>query len=101
MSGAAAPDYYVNQPIEPIDAIWSALGVKGFREHCRGCVLKYVSRTGKKDEENPLKDDSKAIVYGMWLWACDAGHLDVIKPSEWLARARETAKGYPWEEVFR
>lgn len=48
-------------PVECIDAIASALGPEGFLAHCRGSVMKYVFRAGKKGPAAP--DLAKAAWY--------------------------------------
>ena len=99
MSEIVKPKHYADRPVEVIDEIWSNLGVAGFIPYCLGNTMKYIGRAGLKGEAK--QDLGKAIVYLLWGWASVAGHLDEIAPSQWLSRARETAKGFPWEEVFR
>jgi len=56
------PDHYTAGDIECIDAIRAALSVHGFRDFCRGQVIKYTWRAGKKhDGEEDLR---KAVWYG-------------------------------------
>ena len=42
------PPHYQTDGIECIVAIRAALGLEGFRAYCRGNVLKYTWRAGKK-----------------------------------------------------
>lgn len=49
--------------VESIDVIRAVLGIDGFKNHCRGCALKYLLRANKK---NGLEDLKKARVYLNW-----------------------------------
>lgn len=47
---------------ETIDIIREQLGDAGFIAYCRGCVIKYRSRVGRKGDD-PQKDVEKALFY--------------------------------------
>lgn len=51
--------------IEAIDAIYSALGLEGTVEFCRGNALKYLLRAGKKGLF--VEDIKKAAWYLNWI----------------------------------
>lgn len=55
------PSHYTSGSVECIDAIKAALTPEEFRGYCRGCSLKYLWRTGKKDDA--VQDIDKAIWY--------------------------------------
>lgn len=55
------PPHYTAGEVECIDAMRAALGYAGFLDYCRGAVLKYVWRTGKKGDA--LEDMRKARWY--------------------------------------
>jgi len=55
------PPHYTAGAVECIDAIESALGADGFAAYCRGQVVKYLWRAGKKDDT--LQDAKKAQWY--------------------------------------
>lgn len=59
------PEHYKGQ-IETIDAIKVALGKDGFSAYCRGQVMRYMWRLGKKDAAH--KEAKKALVYSQWLY---------------------------------
>lgn len=59
------PDHYRNKSIEPIDAMRSWLGDSAFAQHCRACIIKYMSRLGDKDAA--VTEAKKAQVYARWL----------------------------------
>ena len=61
----AQGQHYCTDSIECIDAIRAALGKEGFIAYCRGNMLRYVWRLGKKDEDTV--EAQKAIVYGKWI----------------------------------
>lgn len=61
MSDVARPDHYVKgRKYEPLDVIedWGL-----HRNHYLACVLKYVARYGRKDQDNPVRDLEKAMFY--------------------------------------
>lgn len=62
---SADPNHYKTGDIECIDAIRSALGENGFADYCRGTMIKYLWRLGKKDEAS--MEAAKAKVYARWL----------------------------------
>lgn len=55
------PPHYTQGAVECIDAIRAALGDEGLVSYCRGAAIKYLWRTGKKD--NAVQDLEKAIWY--------------------------------------
>lgn len=55
------PHYQSDNGVECIDAIRSALGSEAFIAHCRATAMKYIWRTGKKD--NAQQDIAKAVWY--------------------------------------
>ena len=55
------PPHYTSGDIECIDAIEAALGREGFVAYCLGNALKYIWRSGLKDNED--EDLKKAIWY--------------------------------------
>lgn len=59
------PEHYKGA-IETIDAIRVALGKDGFSAYCRGQVMRYMWRLGKKDAAH--KEVKKALVYSQWLY---------------------------------
>ena len=59
------PAHYTSGQIECIDAIKEALGDIGFMAYCKGNVLKYLWRAGKKGDAR--EDLEKANVYLGWL----------------------------------
>ena len=74
-----SPSHYTEDRIETIDFIRSKLTVEEFVGYCKGNVLKYVSRAGKKENTLASEDVSKAIVYLGWL-------EDVLKDREEINR---------------
>lgn len=61
----AQGQHYCTDSIECIDAIRAALGKEGFIAYCRGNVLRYTWRMGKKDD--PVVEAEKARVYWKWI----------------------------------
>lgn len=55
------PAHYTAGNIECIDAIREALGGEGFVAYCRGNAIKYLWRTGRK--QNAAEDLRKAAWY--------------------------------------
>ncbi len=55
------PSHYQGGLIECIDAIEAALGPEGFAAYCRGNVLKYTWRAGRKGDA--AQDMAKAEWY--------------------------------------
>lgn len=49
-ASVASPSHYNHSGMEAIDAIRHALGPMGFRDYCRGNVMKYVWRAGYKGD---------------------------------------------------
>jgi hypothetical protein len=62
---SVSPQHYKDGRIEAIDAIRSALGHQGFKDYCRGQVIRYLWRIGKKDDE--LVEVGKAQCYLRWM----------------------------------
>ncbi len=65
MNESVNPDHYKSGHIEAIDAIRAALGYEGFIAYCRGQVMRYLWRIGKKDDA--LIEIGKAQVYAQWI----------------------------------
>lgn len=65
------PDHYKTDGIECIDALRAALGKEGFAAYCRGNIMKYTWRLGKKDAAS--SEAHKVVVYSQWLYdtLCD------------------------------
>jgi hypothetical protein len=61
---SADPDHYKGD-VECIDAIRSALGQEGFVAYCRGTVMRYCWRMGRKDD--PLVEIAKLQNYAAWI----------------------------------
>ena len=59
------PAHYKSGDIECIDAIRSMLGQEGFIAYCRGQVVRYNWRLGRKDDA--LVETGKAAVYQQWI----------------------------------
>lgn len=55
------PSHYRQGDVECIDALRAALGREGFIAYCRGNVMKYLWRLGKKDAA--LQEARKARWY--------------------------------------
>lgn len=62
---SVAPSHYTDGGIETIDYIRAKLSSEEFGGYCRGNLLKYISRAGKKCEA--LVDYKKALDYLNWL----------------------------------
>lgn len=58
------PSHYNQGGVECIDAIKASLGPQGFRNYCKGNVMKYLWRY---EHKNGLEDLAKAQVYLGWL----------------------------------
>ena len=61
MSDVERPDHYVRgRKFEPLDVIedWGL-----HKNHHLACVIKYMARYGRKDQDNPLTDLKKAMFY--------------------------------------
>jgi hypothetical protein len=65
MTESTDPDHYKTGTFECIDAIRAALGDEGFISYCRGNIMRYTWRLGKKDD--PLVEIGKAQVYCQWV----------------------------------
>lgn len=73
------PSHYTGGSVECIDGIRAALG-EGFVSYCRGNVLKYVWRCGKKGDA--LEDLRKAAKYLQWaIEAMEANSSEVPNSS--------------------
>lgn len=59
------PEHYCDGGIETIDYIRAKLTTEEFIGYCKGNVIKYISRAGKKTE-SPLEDLQKAKMYLEW-----------------------------------
>lgn len=56
------PKHYQQGKIETIDYI-SEMGLEILKGFCLGCVIKYISRAGKKENNPELQDFKKAKWY--------------------------------------
>lgn len=65
------PPHYTDGDVECIDAIRSALGEAGFVAYCRGQIIKYTWRMGKKGA--PAEDAAKAEWYAKVLKGAAGG----------------------------
>ena len=72
------PAHYNAGEVETIDGIRAALG-EGFADYCRGNVLKYVWRCGKKGDA--VEDLRKARKYLEWAIEAMEGNCPVIPDS--------------------
>ena len=61
-----SPQHYTDGGIETIDYLRAKLTPAEFSGYCRGNVLKYLSRAGKKTDDE-INDYLKAQVYLAWL----------------------------------
>lgn len=70
------PEHYTSDDggIECIDAIHAALGLEGFMDYCRGNVLKYLWRAGRKGDA--AEDLRKAA------WYCERAAKELEHPHE-------------------
>lgn len=59
------PSHYVGK-IEVIDYIRDKMSPEEFKGYCKGNVLKYISRAGKKKTASKAEDLQKAEVYLKW-----------------------------------
>lgn len=64
------PSHYTAGSVECIDALRSALGLRGFVDHCRACAIKYAWCSPHKGRE--AEDLRKAA----WYLGRAAGELD-------------------------
>lgn len=70
------PSHYCDGGIETIDFIRAKLTPAEFAGYCKGNVIKYLSRAGKKGDT--LEDLRKALVYLGWaVDAMDARPADI------------------------
>ena len=65
MTESIDPDHYKTGSVECIDAIRAMLGDEGFIAYCRGNIMRYNWRLGKKDDA--LVEIGKAAVYAQWI----------------------------------
>ena len=64
-SESSNPDHYKTGGIECIDAMRDMLGYEGFIAYCRGNIMRYNWRLGKKDD--PIIEMQKIDVYQRWI----------------------------------
>jgi len=57
--------YQLRNGIEVIDVIRGALTPEQYRGYCKGNLIKYILRSGKKDDE--VQDLNKGDMYLKWL----------------------------------
>ena len=60
------PSHYTGS-IETIDYIRAQLSTAEWVGYCKGNAIKYISRAGKKEGNDPRQDVKKAIWYLTWL----------------------------------
>lgn len=65
-SAVDKPTHYTSGAVECIDAIRSALGSEGFKQYCKGNIIKY---TWREQHKNGIEDLQKAAKYLEWLIA--------------------------------
>lgn len=80
----AAPSHYAASAggMEVIDTIWQELGTEGFIAFCRGNVLKYEARAGKKGGEGQRVEDLKKAQWYREMALHAAQPLTAIDPRE-------------------
>ncbi len=64
-------EHYATEGVECIDALRACLGPDGFRDYCRGTIIKYLWRFGRKDLTRI--EAEKVKVYAEWLLANELG----------------------------
>ena len=62
-----APSHYTAGGIETIDFIRAKLTPEEFKGYCKGNIIKYISRAGKKKSSTAKEDLQKAEQYLKWL----------------------------------
>jgi len=87
------PSHYNAGEVETIDGIRAALG-EGFADYCRGNVLKYVWRCGKKGDG--VEDLKKAATYLQWAIEAMEGNCPVIPDS---SNSKPLAIPAGWREL--
>ncbi len=87
------PSHYNAGEVETIDGIRAALG-EGFADYCRGNVLKYVWRCGKKGDG--VEDLKKAATYLQWAIEAMEGNCPVIPDS---SNSKPLAIPSGWREL--
>lgn len=63
MTDKINPAHYKNKSIETIECIESQLSPEEFKGYCKGNALKYISRSGLKQDNPELDDLLKAEWY--------------------------------------
>lgn len=67
-TGNAQPSHYLSEGCSPVDCFKMGLiGADEYKGFCKGNVIKYVVRAGKKGGESAVKDYSKAVDYLLFL----------------------------------
>jgi len=61
-----SPNHYTDGGIETIDYIKAKMSEQSFKDYCRGHVLKYASRAGKKEGNSELQDIQKVIKFAQY-----------------------------------
>jgi len=87
------PSHYNAGEVETIDGIRAALG-EGFADYCRGNVLKYVWRCGKRGDG--VEDLKKAATYLQWAIEAMEGNCPVIPDS---SNSKPLAIPSGWREL--
>ena len=62
-----SPSHYTAGGIETIDFIRAKLTTEEFKGYCKGNIIKYISRAGKKKSSTMKEDLQKAETYLKWL----------------------------------
>lgn len=69
-------DSHYQTRIQPIETMQANMTPEEFQGFCKGCIIKYACRCGRKDE--PLKEAEKIVDYAKWLVASLKG--EIINP---------------------
>ena len=64
--------------IQPLETMQANMSPEAFQGYCRGNIIKYACRLGKKDE--PIKEAKKLLDYAKWL--VDSLEGTIIDPRE-------------------
>lgn len=71
-------DKHYQTRIQPIETMQANMTPEEFQGFCKGNIIKYACRCGRKDE--PLKEAEKIVDYAKWLVASLKG--EIINPHE-------------------
>ena len=75
-----ALDKHYQTKIQPIEVMEANMTPEEFQGFCKGNIIKYVCRCGKKD--NPVHEVSKIIQYANWLLSSLKGEDIVVTHTE-------------------